>query len=414
MRQSSIVIHRGKKEEKYELYVEDYVISFLKKKEKTQEEQILFYGCREKNGRKYTVYGAGVDRHPAVFDKYELLEEVGCRLTGTDPVFLIREKDGVYEVKGYSVFYYDNTEMQDYLIQREGEQSRRPEARACSAEPAQKRPFGRTGHPYNAAGSGQSGGKINPHYAVSLQLGLVFIVLVAIVINSANSFDKMEMLNQSAAEVFFVMENQEAGEVPKQARNDNPEEEEAAVIQADTLPDQLLQESVEQENARADQREENAQPQPETAGTEQTEAVQDGTAQAADTQDGTEQTADAQKGTSQAAEGETEAGRQSGKQNGSSQATDTQKESALPADSGEDGTSQAAEEVASQEDAGTEEGVEALSRNVGRYYEVKRGDTLYMISQRIYGDTSHVKKICELNEITDPDNIHYGQKIILP
>ena len=44
MRQSSIVIHRGKKEEKYELYVEDYVISFLKKKEKTQEEQILFYG----------------------------------------------------------------------------------------------------------------------------------------------------------------------------------------------------------------------------------------------------------------------------------------------------------------------------------------------------------------------------------
>lgn len=32
MRQSSIVIHRGKKEEKYELYVEDYVISFLKKK----------------------------------------------------------------------------------------------------------------------------------------------------------------------------------------------------------------------------------------------------------------------------------------------------------------------------------------------------------------------------------------------
>lgn len=61
-----------------------------------------------------------MDRHPAVFDKYELLEEVGCRLTGTDPVFLIREKDGVYEVKGYSVFYYDNTEMQDYLIQREG------------------------------------------------------------------------------------------------------------------------------------------------------------------------------------------------------------------------------------------------------------------------------------------------------
>ncbi len=78
-----------------------------------------------------------------------------------------------------------------------------------------------------------------------------------------------------------------------------------------------------------------------------------------------------------------------------------------------DGGAHGGEEVASR-GCRTEEGVEALSRNVGRYYEVKRGDTLYMISQRIYGDTSHVKKICELNEITDPDNIHYGQKIILP
>ena len=262
MRQPSIVIHKGRKEEKIE--------NARTMKSLNISASII-----------HQVTGLSVEE----IDKYELLEEVGCRLTGTDPVFLIKEKDGVYEVKGYSVFYYDNTEMQDYLIQRDGEQHRQPSARACSAGPAQKTLFGRTGHPYNAAGSGQSAGKINPHYAVSLQLGLVFIVLVAIVINSANSYDKMEMLNQSAAEVFFVMENQEAGEVPKQARNDDQEEEEAAVIQVDALPDQLLQESVEQENARADQREENAQMQPETVGTEQTEAVQDGDAQGTAVQD---------------------------------------------------------------------------------------------------------------------------------
>lgn len=67
-----------------------------------------------------------------------------------------------------------------------------------------------------------------------------------------------------------------------------------------------------------------------------------------------------------------------------------------------------------QADREAEEGVEALSRNVARYYEVERGDTLYVISQKIYGDTSHVKKICEVNQITNPDNIRYGQKIILP
>ena len=71
-------------------------------------------------------------------------------------------------------------------------------------------------------------------------------------------------------------------------------------------------------------------------------------------------------------------------------------------------------ESAEQVDAEAEEGVEALSRNVARYYEVERGDTLYLISKKIYGDTSHVKKICEMNQITNPDNIRYGQKIILP
>ena len=67
-----------------------------------------------------------------------------------------------------------------------------------------------------------------------------------------------------------------------------------------------------------------------------------------------------------------------------------------------------------QETADEEDGVEALSRNVARYYEVERGDTLYMISKKVYGDTSHVKQICEINQITDPDSICYGQKIILP
>ena len=90
MRQPSIVIHKGRKEEKYELYVEDYVISFLKeKRDMPNTEEILFYGCREKGGRRYTIYGAGLDRHLAVFDKYDLLEEIGCRLTHTDPVFQI-------------------------------------------------------------------------------------------------------------------------------------------------------------------------------------------------------------------------------------------------------------------------------------------------------------------------------------
>lgn len=412
MRQSSIVIHRGKKEEKYELYVEDYVISFLKKWERKQEaKDILFYGSREKNGRQITIYGAGADRHPAVFDKYELLEEVGCRLTGQDPVFLIREKEGIHEVEGYNVFYYDNTEMQDYLIQRDGKVHKKPSARELLTGSRQTIPFRREEQSF--VQGGQTVRKTNPHNAVSLQLGLVFIVLVAIVINSANSYDKMEMLNQSAEEVFFVMENQEAEKLPA------------------ALSDDLLQDSVEQENARADQSGQGAAAQTDpqdgsdrAAGVQeeadQTADAQKGTDQTAGTQGGPDQTADAQKGSDQSADAQDGSDQAADAQKGTDQSADAQKGSDQPADvqkeSGQQAgaASAAAEGDVPEETAKTEEGVEALSRNVARYYEIKRGDTLYMISQRIYGDTSHVKKICELNEISNPDDIHYGQKIILP
>jgi nucleoid-associated protein YgaU len=61
-----------------------------------------------------------------------------------------------------------------------------------------------------------------------------------------------------------------------------------------------------------------------------------------------------------------------------------------------------------------QQSTEALSRSVTRYYEIERGDTLYTICREIYGDTSKVQQICDLNQIEDPDDIRYGQKIILP
>lgn len=48
------------------------------------------------------------------------------------------------------------------------------------------------------------------------------------------------------------------------------------------------------------------------------------------------------------------------------------------------------------------------------YYEVKPGDTLIYISVSVYGTTDMVTKICELNEIDDPNAIAIGQKIQLP
>ncbi len=47
-------------------------------------------------------------------------------------------------------------------------------------------------------------------------------------------------------------------------------------------------------------------------------------------------------------------------------------------------------------------------------YEVAKGDTLYGICVRFYGNLYRAKEICELNHIKDMNNILYGQKILLP
>ncbi len=47
-------------------------------------------------------------------------------------------------------------------------------------------------------------------------------------------------------------------------------------------------------------------------------------------------------------------------------------------------------------------------------YEVAKGDTLYGICLRFYGNLHRAREICELNGIDDMNNILYGQKILLP
>ena len=47
-------------------------------------------------------------------------------------------------------------------------------------------------------------------------------------------------------------------------------------------------------------------------------------------------------------------------------------------------------------------------------YTVQQGDTLIRISILNYGDDSMVQEICDLNGITNPDDIKFGDKILLP
>ena len=353
METGSVVIHKGGKEKKYDVYIEDYVLSYLKRETDSLElSEIFFYGFQQQAGRKLFVYGAGRGRSIPAFSGYDLLEALMCRLTQAGPVFMMREGNDIYEIKGFKVFYMNNEAMQRYLLEWREESS----TSHGTEEEAQELKQTTLLPPFS------DHSKRVPHGAMSLQLCLILMVLVAIVISSANSYDKMGQLNRSAREVFFAIENQEAEEG---AGDSDPEEqrETEIVVQRDTM-------AMKKEAAL---NEEDALSEPEQ------ETDEEGALESAE---------------DKPIENESEPEK-------------VEKEEEKKEEVAEESVQTAAE-------SGDEDNTEALSRSVTRYYEVEQGDTLYTISQKIYGDTSRVEKICEINEITDPDRIRSGQKIILP
>ncbi len=371
----SIVVHKGEKEKKYQLYIEDYVISYLKYKTGSLEfAEIFFFGVREENKKQYIIYCAGTDKHDTLFEKYDLLEEVGCRLTQAGPFFFIRETPGVYEIKGYEIFYQKNEEMQNYLVAvKQSEQKTEQVERNIKSFERPKT------NEAAAVFKEKAGGRTQGW--ISLQLCAIFIILVAIVITSTNSYDKMGQLNQAAKEVFFAMENQSAQYDLENAAGKEPESgslQDGAVTVEETESGETRTEETENGETRAEETQN---------GETEAEGLQNGETEAEEMQDEEVKNEEAES-----------AGIKTGEEDEKTTVTDLQDKDVA------DG----------KQEETTGDGTEALSRNVTRYYKVEKGDTLYKISMEIYGDTSKVEQICKLNQITDPDNIKYGQKIILP
>jgi len=49
-----------------------------------------------------------------------------------------------------------------------------------------------------------------------------------------------------------------------------------------------------------------------------------------------------------------------------------------------------------------------------RTYTVAKGDSLWRIAEKIYGNGSDFKKIARANNISDPDHIRPGQELVIP
>lgn len=359
MESGSAVVQNEERKKKYHIYVEEYVLSYLRREADSLElSEVYFYGSRQDNGRKIFVYGAGRNKEIAAFAKYAPLPELVCRLTQAGPVFMVREPNGECRVNGFEVFYENNEAMQSYLLEWTGSADQKRDEKKDREQAA-----------LPVLISSEENPKREVHGAISVQLCLVLMVLTAIVITATDSYDKMKELNQSAKEVFFAIENQEAEDHVEDL--ESVEKRDEIVVERDV-----------------------------TAGTETAGKMEDAEPSEAALNEPKE-------------EGILESVREEPAEKPTDQEQNMDAEES--GDQEQDMTSgQEAEQNGSEAESEPEEGEEAISRSITRYYEVEKGDTLYTISQKIYGDFSRVEEICEVNQITDPDKIRSGQRIILP
>ncbi len=77
-------------------------------------------------------------------------------------------------------------------------------------------------------------------------------------------------------------------------------------------------------------------------------------------------------------------------------------------------TSENTEQENAQGDSQTSVTTTVQENGADGIYVVEQGDTLAIISRKMYGDVGHVDAICRMNGLTDGNLIYIGQKLLLP
>ena len=369
------------------IYVEDYVVSYMKQLNRAARDKdiavALFGKRREENGiAYYFVYGASkLDflqrevRHLSQAQRQEIenlrrkyfieLAFVGYRLLDGEMIegFHICEQDICRYISGYAQFYEKNDAMLAYMLdvreeavpeqvdqEKYEEVKKRQEERRLAAE----------GHIRNPQMRQRSESDIpeSPRMPVSMNLQKMRMTAVGV-------FALLCLLGIATfrdAEKHRDMQAVQSTNVDAQTGLKTSDQSASGSVQKDTLVmEDKLEQALRQENNVA-----------ETVETPQTQE----TIESKETQESTEETGAAQ-----------------------SQPEDASTENAQTASS-----EQPSEETSSSQAVST--GAVA--------YVIQPGDTLTAISMRQYGTDIRVADICNLNKISNPDDIKRGQVIMLP
>lgn len=387
----------GEPEENRKIYIEDYVITYLKKMAKAaalNNRVAVLLGNSEwmdgipylfiksavalKNLEDYAdgipftdetwaeVYGAikeyfsdqdvlgwflSIPGYPMDLDR-DLVKTHINHFGGVDKILMVAEPGDweedffAYEngrlarQKGYYVFYERNEAMQRYMVETgNGEGIENKE----EFEDRAARSF-RTLVQEKKELSGQK------RVMTFLYTASTFLVMVVLVIGITliNNYEKMEGLEMTLTEISQSLENQEGQVVPGLANQDEE-------------PNQQLVAAMEEENVKA---------------------------QGGETEEQDEPNVELR-----------------------AEESDTEPESAPEQESDPE------PETDPEPESEPESTEEAISQNVvsiPESYTVQKGDTLLKISRKIYGQDNKIDEICNLNGIKDINHILVGQKLLLP
>ena len=278
-----------------------------------------------------------------------------------DETYFVHKMNDLMEIGGHYTYYEKNPCMQNYMI------SSRKKNGVSASETVEDRAAKDFRNLVRARGERQrqrkAGGMM---YAVSACLVLIVIVMG---VTMMNSFDRMRSVESTLSSLT--------------GRTDTVETQETSgTVTAVTEEEQTREPS-------------DLSPDSQAAGS--------GDGQA-DSGDGQNDSGDAQAEDGQKGDGDTQTGSGDAQTAGSGDAQTSESGSGQPADNSAGGSAGTASSSGASSGENGSDGV----------YVVEKGDTLAIISRKMYGDVTHVDAICRMNGITDGNLIYVGQKLLLP
>lgn len=434
---------------KEKICIEDYVMTYIRKKEPQEEKGFLgvFLGERQKTEDADYTFIRGIleieqeeeeEKLRESFEKersgsFPGWEVMGCCIIGVYPTkrlelltaiapeaqrliyhlqeqeetIYLKEQENYRKMPGYLVFYEQNQRMQDYLAETFGKDSVEKESAPDKAIKSFRQKVKEKGEQKN-------------HNLLKLASSFFVITVLAIGAIAVNRLDEIRTVGSNAGRA-GVSENGQSGAggsvVQYKAQDADGTTAQSAAAGS------VLQNTA----GGAAQTSENAL-QNTVGGAAQTSGSTVQNEAGAATQD----TGETGTGAQGAGKGEA-AGENANVSDGGATAQSTGaaaddswmngSDSFWEEDNGEDGQQGTATETGeagagagedTAQGAAESENSEAVSRQTQAAYVIKAGDTLANICKKYYGNMDRLEEICDTNNITDANLILPGQKIVLP